>query len=57
MEVAHIKKINYFIFFTHSYDKFLPPLLLTPLEKNPRATIGFSHPLTINLQFSISFYE
>ena len=56
MEVAHIKKIIY-LFFTHSHDKFLPPPLLTPLEKNHGAAIAFSHPLNINLQFSLSFYE
>ena len=56
MEVAHIKKKNY-LFFTHSHDKFLPSPLLTPLKKNPGVTIAFSHPLTINLQFSLSFYE
>ena len=30
MEVVHIKKINYFIFFLVPHDKFLSPPLLTP---------------------------
>ena len=53
MEVAHIKKIIY-LFFTHSHDKFLPPPLLTPLEKNHGAAIGRNASRSVKRVLSIS---
>ena len=42
MEVVYKekKKSSHFIFYFPTQDKFLAPLMLSPIKKNPRAVVG-----------------